>query len=70
MTDIINEKLGAWLLDSSHNRQQLADEIGITRPCLRDRLNGRTKWNWDEVLRVAEITGCTLDELAGRKGAN
>lgn len=65
MTDRINEKLGAWLLEEGHTRQMLADEIGISRPTLADRLNGKAQWNWDEVIQVARVTNSSLNELAG-----
>lgn len=65
MTQIINEKLGAWLLATGNTREKLADEIGITRPTLASRLNGDSKWNWDEVIRVSKITNTSLNELAG-----
>lgn len=65
MTDKINEKLGAWLLVKGNTRELLAEQIGITRPALLARLNGSSKWNWDEVIKVAEIVGCDLNELAG-----
>ena len=64
MTEKINEKLGAWLVQTGHSKQQLADEIGLSRPALRQRLDGTAKWKWDEVVKVSEITGCTLNELA------
>lgn len=65
MTDKINEKLGAWLLEEGHTREILAQRIGISRPALLARLNGSSKWNWEEVIEVAKITGCDLNELAG-----
>ena len=65
MNRIINEKLGAWLLKSGNTREKLADEIGITRPTLNGRLDGKSKWQWDEVIQVARITECSLNELAG-----
>ncbi len=64
-SDIINEKLGAWLLKEGRTRGELAYEIGITRQTLQERLNGRTKWRWSEVLEISRITGASLDELAG-----
>ena len=69
MNQIINEKLGAWLLMSGNTREKLADEIGITRPTLASRLNGESKWYWDEVIKVSQITGTSPNELAGRKSA-
>lgn len=65
MNQLINEKLGAWLLAEGHTKEVLAAEIGITRPTLNSRLSGQSRWLWDEVVQVARITGCTLNELAG-----
>lgn len=63
--EIIREKLGAWLLDSDKTRGQLANEIGITRQTLVERLRGRTEWKWSEVLEISRITNTPLDVLAG-----
>lgn len=65
MNRFINEKLGAWLLENGNSREKLAKEIGITRPTLNGRLDGKSKWYWDEVIEIARITGASLDELAG-----
>ena len=65
MTDRINEKLGAWLLEEGHTREMLAQEIGISRPALLARFNGTSKGNWEEVIAVARITNSDLNELAG-----
>ena len=66
--NIIREKIGAWLLGEGHTRELLASELGMTRPTLADRLNGTTKWRWDEVIEIARITNCSLNELAGLAG--
>lgn len=62
---IIREKLGAWLLDEDKTRGHLANEIGITRQTLNERLNGRSEWKWQEVLQISRITNTPLDVLAG-----
>lgn len=64
MTEVINEKLGAWLLENGNTREQLAELIGISRPALNSKISGKTKWSWEEVVRIASIVDCTLDELA------
>ena len=69
MYQVINEKLGAWLLISGNNREKLAYEIGITRPTLASRLNGESMWRWDEVIRISQLTGATMNELAGIESA-
>ena len=63
--EIINQKLGAWLLENNKTRGELAYEIGITRATLADRLSGKAKWRWDEVIEISRITDTSLDELAG-----
>lgn len=65
MTQRINEKIGAYLLESGSSREALADSLGITRPTLRSRLNGETEWRWGEVIKIAEITKSSMNELAG-----
>lgn len=65
MSQQINEKIGAYILESGSSREELADKIGITRPTLRSRLNGETDWRWGEVIKIAEITNSTMNELAG-----
>ena len=63
-TQRINEKLGAWLLEDGHTRDLLAQELGMTRPTLANRLNGKSRWEWDEVIRVSKLVDCTLNDLA------
>ena len=65
MNDRINEKLGAWLLKEGNTQELLASKIGISRPTLAGRLNGKSKWNWEDVIRISQLVGVSLDELAG-----
>lgn len=64
-TQRINEKLGAWLLVNGNTREKLSEELGMTRPTLASRLNGTSKWEWEEVINVSRLTSCSLDWLAG-----
>ena len=64
MTQIINEKLGAWLLVNGNTRDRLADEIGIARPTLASRLKGDSKWGWEEVIKKAGRVGQLLYMLS------
>ena len=66
MTQIINEKLGAWLFVKGNTREKLADGLGITKLTLARRLVGDSAWKWAEVVRISEVTGVSLDELAGK----
>lgn len=60
----VNEKIGAWFLEG-HTKAELAKSIGISRPALNKRIEGKSQWKWSEVIKVAEITGSSLNELAG-----
>lgn len=64
MSTRINEKLGAWLLDKSHTKAMLAKILGMSRPTLDNRLDGKSKWTWDEAIAIANLTECTLNDLA------
>lgn len=61
----INEKIGAWLLEGENTRTELACALGVTTQTLRNKLNGETDWTWPQAIRIAELTGTSLDELAG-----
>ena len=63
MQQKINEKLGAWFL-AGNSKSTLAEQLGITSQTLNNKINGSTKWYFSEVVTIAKLTGCTLDELA------
>lgn len=65
MNKYINEKIGAWLLSEGNTREKLAAEIGISRPALNNRIDGITKWDWDDVVAISRVIGCSLNDLAG-----
>ena len=62
-TQRINEKLGAWLLEDGHTRDMLAQELGMTRPTLANRINGITSWEWEEVVKLSRVVGCTVNDF-------
>ena len=64
MDEIINEKLGAWLLREGNTREVLSNQLGMTRPTLSSRLK-EGGWSWLEVKQIAKLTGATANELAG-----
>lgn len=63
MPNAINEKVGS-LLTRGKTRKSIAAELGISRPTLTRKLEGTSKWTWDEVMKISSMTGCSLDELA------
>lgn len=58
----INEKVGALLLDGM-TREQLSEELGMTRRTLSTRIRGEARWEWAEVVRLSRLAKCSLEEL-------
>lgn len=63
MNQSINAAVFGWLRDD-HTERELAQSLGITEQALSMRLCGACKWRWREVVRIASLVGCSLDELA------
>jgi plasmid maintenance system antidote protein VapI len=63
---LVNEKIGAWLMQG-HSRAELAEAVGLSRPALNKRIEGKSKWKWSEMVRLSDVIGCSLNELAGIK---
>lgn len=61
----INEKVAAWLMLEGNSMGKLADELGINRATLRLKLRGQNDWTWSQAIALADIIGCTPNELAG-----
>ena len=62
MNHKVNEKVGA-LIVGGMTRGQLAQELGISRATLRSRIDGRSGWMFSEVVKIARMTGCDLNDL-------
>lgn len=65
MNEKVNEKLGAWLLPHERTKDELAKRLNMTRPTLNSRIRGETDWTWGEILDIAQMCGCTPNDLAG-----
>ena len=48
------------------NQQEVADALGIKKPRYGDWERETTTLNLRDAIRLADLFGCTLDELAGR----
>lgn len=61
----INKAIYEFLTEQQMTKSQLAELIGFTTASLRNKMNGTRDWTWTEILKLSEITGKTLDALAG-----
>lgn len=63
MSQVMQEKVGAWLIEPGHTKQGLASMLGMTTQTLNNRLRGTYEWTWSEILTISKILGCTTEEL-------
>lgn len=65
VVEAIDRAIGFYMVEQHINRGQMAERMGMTTNTLRWKREGKSKWTWDEILKLSEITGKTPDELAG-----
>lgn len=61
----IDKQIGYFMVDKKITRVRMAELLGINVNTFRYKCNGKTPWKWDEIIRLSEITGKSIDELAG-----
>lgn len=61
----VTAKAAEWIVIPGNSKQELSKVLGIARPTLDRRLTGRSQWTWVEAKKIAELTGCTPNDLAG-----
>lgn len=59
----INEKLGGYMLKTGATRTSIAEALGLDPRSLKARIDGETEWKLSEVMAIADLVGCTADEL-------
>lgn len=52
-----------WLEKSDMSKAALANELGMSRPTLYARLE-HGDWSLEEAYKLANIMGCTVEQLA------
>ena len=57
--------IGYYMVEQRITREQMASLMGMSANTLRWKREGKTDWSWSEILRLSDITGKSLDELAG-----
>ena len=63
----IAEKVGGYMLTKGVGKQEFAEMLGLDPRQFNKRLTGEIDWRFTEVGKIAEIVGCSLDELADGK---
>ena len=61
----VTAKAAEWLAIENNTKAELCERLGITMPTLNKRLQGKSKWTFSDAQKIAALTGCTLNDLAG-----
>lgn len=61
--DSIRERVGAFIERTGMTKAELANQLGMSRVSLHSKLSGQTEFRLSEAERLAEILGCTVDDL-------
>jgi len=64
VTDAMSSALREYF-DTGGKVGNVAEKLGITPNALRMKMRGESPWKLSEAVSIAELTGRTLDELAG-----
>lgn len=61
--DSIKERVGAYIERTGTTKSELADMLGMSRVTLHSKLAGQTEFRLSEAERLAQILGCSVDDL-------
>lgn len=61
--DSIREHIGAYLARTGTTKKQLAHDLGMPYSTLYSKLYGPSELTFMEGKKLAELIGCTTDEL-------
>lgn len=63
-------RIAAELKNAGRTQTQLADHLGITQPRVSARFRGVNPFTLDDIPKVAEFLGCTVEDLLGGQAAD
>jgi DNA-binding XRE family transcriptional regulator len=59
----IKERVGAYIERTGTTKSELAQKLGMSRVTLHSKLTGQTEFRLSEAERLAQILGCSVDDL-------
>lgn len=59
----IKERVGAYIERTGTTKGELAQKLGMSRVTLHSKLTGQTEFRLSEAERLAQILGCSVDDL-------
>lgn len=61
----IDRVISYYMADNKLTREQMADLMDMSTNTLRWKREGKNEWCLSEVIKLAELTGKSIDELTG-----
>lgn len=62
-TIAIQERVALYVTRTNEDRQSIAKKMGMPVSTFYTKLNGPSEFSFSEGKRLAEIIGCTVDEM-------
>ena len=62
-TTAIQERVALYVTRTKRDRQSIAEQMGMPVSTFYTKLNGPSEFSFSEGKRLAEIIGCTVDEM-------
>lgn len=59
----IQERVALYVTRTKRDRQSIAEQMGMPISTFYTKLNGPSEFSFSEGKRLAEIIGCTVDEM-------
>lgn len=59
----IRDRVGAYLMREHATKQSVANMLGISVNTLNSKLDGDSSFTLEQAFTIADMVGCTLDEL-------
>lgn len=63
MTTAIKERVALYVARTKTDRQAIAEKMGMPVSTFYSKLNGPSEFSFSEGKQLAEIIGCTVDEM-------
>lgn len=63
--EAIDTAISEYMAANDCGNTQMAALMKMTTNTLRSKRNGSSDWSWSEILKLADLTGKSPDQLAG-----
>lgn len=66
MNEAIRERVGAYLMGNRASKSSIADRLGVSLNTLNAKLRGESDFTLSQAFELADMLGCSVDDLRRR----